>query len=58
MGFRVLREDGGGGVELGEVDGFARFGQLEMVDDGEGVVCHECGQVRRRWVLTPGGSTA
>lgn len=34
-------------MQLGELDGFGRFGRLEVVDDAERLVCHECGQGHR-----------
>lgn len=34
-------------MQAGELAGFGRFGQLEIINDQELVVCHECGQAHR-----------
>lgn len=35
--------DSNGGDEVDRPDGFGHWGRLDVVDDDEHVVCHECG---------------
>lgn len=34
-------------MQIGDPDGFGDYGCLSVVDDGERLVCHECGQTHR-----------
>ncbi|WP_433358705.1 MucR family transcriptional regulator [Streptosporangium sp. CA-115845] len=34
-------------LAYGDPDGYATYGQLTYTDDGERVICHECGEAKR-----------